>query len=104
MNEALLIVCRPLHSLLTINLWLLQFNIVNDPFNAQPRYQHFYSCITDPYELVWQTQNVTADKCNNNCHPDADCACGLVYGDYKCACPKGYSGSGYIYVDQCFRK
>ncbi|KAL9972183.1 hypothetical protein ACROYT_G018440 [Oculina patagonica] len=53
----------------------------------------------DPYELVWQTEDVSADKCNNNCDPLAACSCGLVYGDYKCSCPKGYYGSGE--VGQC---
>ena len=43
-----------------------------------------------------------ADKCDNNCDDLAACACGLVYGDYKCACPKGYSGSGE--VGQCTGK
>lgn len=45
---------------------------------------------------MWQIESVTADKCNNNCDDLATCACGLVYGDYKCACPKGYAGSGYV--------
>ena len=35
-----------------------------------------------------------AEKCNNNCDIVAACSCGLVYGDYKCACPKGMYGSG----------
>ena len=35
-----------------------------------------------------------AEKCNNNCDVVAACSCGLVYGDYKCACPKGMYGSG----------
>ena len=56
----------------------------------------------DPYEFVWQTKQVTADKCNNNCDPLAYCSCGLVYGDYKCSCPKGYAGSGN--VGQCQSK
>ena len=43
-----------------------------------------------------------ADKCDNTCDASATCACGLVYGDYKCACPKGYYGSGF--VGQCTRK
>ena len=51
---------------------------------------------SDPYEHVWQTKTVTPDKCNNNCDPIAICACGLVYGDYKCACPMGYAGSGVV--------
>ncbi|XP_078371653.1 sushi, von Willebrand factor type A, EGF and pentraxin domain-containing protein 1-like [Oculina patagonica] len=54
----------------------------------------------DPYEKVWQTEHVPNSKCNNNCDPiAAKCACGLVYGDYKCACSKGYAGSGV--VGQC---
>ncbi|XP_074620011.1 sushi, von Willebrand factor type A, EGF and pentraxin domain-containing protein 1-like [Acropora palmata] len=53
----------------------------------------------DPYEELWQTQHVDASKCNGNCDSKAICACGLVYGDYKCACPRGYYGSGK--VGQC---
>ena len=45
---------------------------------------------------MWQIDSVTPDKCNYNCDNLASCACGLVYGDYKCVCPKGYSGSGYV--------
>ena len=56
----------------------------------------------DPYEYKWQTKTVSPSKCNNNCDPIAACACGLVYGDYKCACPTGMAGSGY--VGQCTRK
>ena len=56
----------------------------------------------DPYEYKWQTKNVDASKCNNNCDRIAACACGLVYGDYKCACPTGMAGSGL--VGQCSRK
>ena len=49
---------------------------------------------SDPYEYLWQTKDVGGEKCSNNCDQVAKCACGLVYGDYKCACPKGYAGSG----------
>ena len=56
----------------------------------------------DPYEYKWQTTTVSPSKCNNNCDQIAACACGLVYGDYKCACPTGMAGSGY--VGQCTRK
>ena len=45
---------------------------------------------------MWEIDDVTPDKCNYNCDKLATCACGLVYGDYKCACPKGYSGSGFV--------
>ena len=44
---------------------------------------------------MWEIDDVTPDKCNYNCDNLATCACGLVYGDYNCACPKGYSGSGF---------
>ncbi|XP_022781303.1 sushi, von Willebrand factor type A, EGF and pentraxin domain-containing protein 1-like [Stylophora pistillata] len=53
----------------------------------------------DPYEYLWQTENVHTSKCNGNCDPKAYCSCGLVYGDYKCSCPAGHSGSGF--VGQC---
>ncbi|KAJ7352850.1 hypothetical protein OS493_033392 [Desmophyllum pertusum] len=53
----------------------------------------------DPYEAVWQVDGVDPSKCDNNCDVKAQCACGLVYGDYKCGCFKGYAGSGL--VGQC---
>ncbi|KAK3701545.1 hypothetical protein QZH41_020532, partial [Actinostola sp. cb2023] len=48
----------------------------------------------DPYQQVWETVNVDRSKCSNKCHAKAKCACGLVYGDYRCACPAGMAGSG----------
>ena len=56
----------------------------------------FFEFNSDPYEELWQTQDVDANKCDNTCDALAACACGLVYGDYKCACPKGYAGSGVV--------
>ncbi|KAJ7352842.1 hypothetical protein OS493_033384 [Desmophyllum pertusum] len=56
----------------------------------------------DPYEAVWQVDGVDPSECNNNCDVKAQCACGLVYGDYKCGCFKGYAGSGL--VGQCHGK
>ncbi|XP_068719978.1 sushi, von Willebrand factor type A, EGF and pentraxin domain-containing protein 1-like [Montipora capricornis] len=53
----------------------------------------------DPYEQLWETQDVDPSNCQNNCDVKATCACGLVNGDYKCACPLGYYGSGV--VGQC---
>ncbi|KAJ7352841.1 hypothetical protein OS493_033383 [Desmophyllum pertusum] len=47
----------------------------------------------DPYEAVWQVDGVDPSKCNNNCDVKAECSCGLVYGDYKCGCFKGFAGS-----------
>ncbi|KAK3728579.1 hypothetical protein QZH41_011661 [Actinostola sp. cb2023] len=49
----------------------------------------------DPYEKDWITQ--PRSKCGaSSCDLLAKCACGLLSGEYKCACPKGYYGSGYI--------
>lgn len=57
---------------------------------------------TDPYEKKWETEDVEPSKCKNNCDSLAQCACGLVYGDYKCACKAGYYGTGE--TGQCFSK
>ncbi|KAK3730945.1 hypothetical protein QZH41_008843, partial [Actinostola sp. cb2023] len=48
----------------------------------------------DPYQSTWQTANVDRSKCSNKCHAKAKCACGLVFGYYRCACPAGMAGSG----------
>jgi len=51
-------------------------------------------CFSDPYQKTWETEKVTADKCGYKCDGKATCACGLVYGDYKCSCPLGMYGAG----------
>ncbi|KAK3736370.1 hypothetical protein QZH41_006145 [Actinostola sp. cb2023] len=48
----------------------------------------------DRPQKVWETVDVDRSKCSNKCDAKAKCACGLVYGDYKCACPEGMAGSG----------
>lgn len=78
---------------------IMQTYLLLSIFNNHSFITIFYA---DPYEELWQTQDVDADKCDNSCDALAACACGLVYGDYKCACPKGYYGSGD--VGQCTRK
>ena len=80
--------CRPeiYQSLSYLFPWLCSFIVI----------VFFFKFNSDPYEELWQTQDVDADKCDNTCDALAACACGLVYGDYKCACPKGFAGSGVV--------
>lgn len=48
----------------------------------------------DPYQKKWETVDLDPSMCDHKCDGQAKCACGLVYGDHKCACPAGMSGSG----------
>ena len=48
----------------------------------------------DPYERDWELGQ--ARSLCGSCDNIADCACGLLSGKYKCSCPKGLYGSGYI--------
>uniref|UniRef100_A0A6P8IYU7 Sushi, von Willebrand factor type A, EGF and pentraxin domain-containing protein 1-like n=1 Tax=Actinia tenebrosa TaxID=6105 RepID=A0A6P8IYU7_ACTTE len=48
----------------------------------------------DPHEKQWETVDVDASMCGNRCDGQAKCACGLIKGDYNCACPAGKAGSG----------
>lgn len=53
-----------------------------------------YACLfKDPYERDWELGQ-TRSLCGS-CDNIADCACGLLSGEYKCSCPAGYYGSGY---------
>lgn len=80
----------------------LVFNIILRSHSKRLIFFHLFSL--DPYEFKWQFDGVTNDKCKNQCDLslNASCTCGLVYGDYKCACPRGFYGSGKI--GDCKRK
>ncbi|EDO49614.1 predicted protein, partial [Nematostella vectensis] len=63
-------------------------------YNDFTQFRELATCIRgDPYDSDWL---IVGDKSKcQSCDLLADCACGLVSGKYRCACPKGYYGSGY---------
>ena len=49
---------------------------------------------TDPYEKDYETFMVLPSECKEGCDADADCGCNLKSGKFKCACRRGYFGTG----------
>lgn len=49
---------------------------------------------SDPYEKDYETRLVLQSECKEGCDADADCGCNLRSGKFKCACRRGYFGTG----------
>ncbi len=50
--------------------------------------------ISDAYEHDYELSTVMKSECNEGCDDNADCGCNLMSGNHKCACKRGFFGSG----------
>ncbi len=51
--------------------------------------------LSDPHEKDYEMKSVDASDCDDpGCDKMADCGCNLLSGNYKCACRRGYHGTG----------
>eukprot|EP00794_Sanderia_malayensis_P006970 gene6970-7755_t len=48
----------------------------------------------DPYEHDYELSAVLSSDCTEGCDINAYCGCNLMSGNYKCACKRGYFGTG----------
>ena len=67
---------------------------------------HSYINLLDPYEKEYETFSVMASECKEGCDTNATCGCNLRSGNFKCACRKGYYGTGERRASEpsCYRK